>query len=124
MSHPRHRRAIAVQHQSMVMLAYLDGAKILGAMIATAGPLRSANMGEIRKLSSASARGSEGPETGQRPVPKIATLGWALRRAVWGLLLLAVAVMLGAWLLYASIDPDEAAAGASTEAIEADAPKN
>jgi len=124
MSHPRHRRVTAVGHQSMVMLAYLDAAKFLGAMIAAAGRLRSASMGEIRKLSSASASGSEGSGTGQRPVPKIATLGWALRRAAWGLLLLAVAVMLGAWLLYASIDPDEAAAGASTEAIEADAPKN
>jgi hypothetical protein len=123
MSHPRHRRPTAVRHQSMVMMAYLDAAKFLRAMIAAAGPLRSASMGEIRKLSSASAS-SEGSGTGQRPVPKIATLGWALRRAAWGLLLLAVAVMLGAWLLYASIDPDEAAAGASTEAIEADAPKN
>jgi len=75
-------------------------------------------------LSSASARGSEGSGTGQRPVPQIATLGWALRRAAWGLLLLAVAVTLGAWLLYASIDPDEAAAGGASEAIEAETPRN
>lgn len=74
-------------------------------------------------MSSASARGSEGSETGQQPVRQVATLGWALRRAAWGLLLLTVAVTLGAWLLYASIDPDEAAAG-SSEAIEAEAPRN
>jgi hypothetical protein len=37
MSHPRHRRAVAVHHQSMVMMAYLDVAKILGAMIGRAG---------------------------------------------------------------------------------------
>jgi hypothetical protein len=70
-------------------------------------------------LSSASARGTEEAGDGQRPVPQIATLGWALRRAAWGLLVLAVTVMLGAWLLYASIDPDEAAAGGASEPIEA-----
>ena len=32
---------------------------------------------------------------GQRPVPQIATLGWALRRAAWGLLVLAVIVWWG-----------------------------
>ena len=45
----------------------------------------------------------------QQP-PQLATLGWALRRAALGLLLLLVIVTLGAWLLWASIDPDEAAA--------------
>jgi hypothetical protein len=44
--------------------------------------------------------------------PQLATLGWALRRAAFGLLLLTVMVTLGAWLMYASIDPDEAVAGA------------
>ena len=75
-------------------------------------------------MSSASARGTEGTGNGQRPVPQTATLGWALRRAAWGLLVLAVTVMLGAWLLYASIDPDEAAAGGATEPTEAEATKN
>jgi hypothetical protein len=42
--------------------------------------------------------------------PQVASLGWALRRAALGLLMLLVLVTLGAWLLYASIDPDEAAA--------------
>jgi hypothetical protein len=41
----------------------------------------------------------------------LATLGWALRRAALGLLILLVMVVLAAWLFYASIDPDEAAAG-------------
>jgi len=42
--------------------------------------------------------------------PQIATWGWALRRAALGLLVLLVIVTLGAWLLWASIDPDEASA--------------
>jgi hypothetical protein len=42
--------------------------------------------------------------------PQIATWGWALRRAALGLLVLVVVVTLGAWLLWASIDPDEASA--------------
>ena len=44
------------------------------------------------------------------PRPQLATLGWALRRAAFGLLLLLVMVVIGAWLFYAGIDPDEAAA--------------
>ena len=36
------------------------------------------------------------------------TLGWALRRAALGLLILLAAAWLGAWLLYASIEPDSA----------------
>jgi len=39
-------------------------------------------------------------------------------------LLLAAAVTLGAWLLYASIDPDEAAAGGSPELAGTETPKN
>ena len=73
-------------------------------------------------MSSASARGSEGAK--KEPGPQIATLGWALRRAAWGLLMLAVAVTLGAWLLYASIDPDEAAAGDASEPVEAGSSTN
>jgi len=79
---------------------------------------------EIRALSSASAKGTEGAANGQRPVPQVATLGWALRRAAWGLLVLAATVMLGAWLLYASIDPDEAAASGAAETIGAEDAKN
>jgi len=40
------------------------------------------------------------------------TLGWALRRAALGLLILLVMVVLAAWLFYASIEPDEAVASA------------
>ena len=43
--------------------------------------------------------------------PQLATLGWALRRAALWLLMLFAMVVVGAWLFYASIDPDEAAAG-------------
>jgi hypothetical protein len=75
-------------------------------------------------VSSASAKGAERSASGERPMPQIATLGWALRRAAWGLLVLAVTVMLGAWLLYASIDPDEAAASGASEAIGAEAAQN
>ena len=42
--------------------------------------------------------------------PQLATLGWAVKRAALGLLVLIVIVALGAWLLWASIDPDEASA--------------
>jgi len=48
-----------------------------------------------------------------RPQPQLATLGWAARRAALWLFMLFVMVGLTAWLLYASIDPEEAAAGAS-----------
>ncbi len=49
------------------------------------------------------------------PRPQLATLGWALRRAALGLLILVVMVVLLAWLFYAGIDPDEAAAGSPTQ---------
>jgi hypothetical protein len=42
-----------------------------------------------------------------------------LKRAVVGLLVLILMVTLGAWLLWASIDPDEASASWSPEAGEA-----
>jgi len=44
-----------------------------------------------------------------------------LKRAAVGLLFLIVMVTLGAWLLWASIDPDEASAAWSPEAGEATA---
>jgi len=49
-----------------------------------------------------------------------ATLGWALRRAALGLFVLFVAVTFGAWLLWASIDPDDASAadGPDNSAVE------
>jgi hypothetical protein len=49
----------------------------------------------------------------QSEPPRIISLGWALRRAAFGLVLLLTLVMMGAWLLYASIDPDEATAAGS-----------
>ena len=51
------------------------------------------------------------------PPPQLATLGWAVRRAALGLLILMVMVVLGAWLFYASIDMDEAAAAGSPAAV-------
>jgi hypothetical protein len=50
-----------------------------------------------------------------QPKPQLATLGWALRRAALGLLILLVATMLGAWLFYASIEPDGATAGPTSQ---------
>lgn len=38
---------------------------------------------------------------------KVPTLGWALRRTLLAILILTVSVSGAAWLLYASIDPDE-----------------
>jgi hypothetical protein len=47
---------------------------------------------------------------------QLKTLGWALRRAALGLAILLVAAGLGAWLFYASIEPDGARApGAQSE---------
>ena len=107
----------------MVMIADLDVAKILTAMIVVGGAVVAAQEGDPA-LSSASVKGTEGVPSGQRPAPQTATLGWALRRAAWGLLVLAVTVMLGAWLLYASIDPDEAVASGASEAVGTNAAKN
>jgi hypothetical protein len=42
--------------------------------------------------------------------PQLLTLGWALRRAALGLVMLFSMVMLGAWLFYASIDPNDGVA--------------
>src|SRR5262245_34980119 len=51
------------------------------------------------------------PTAGLQHRPQVGTWGWALRPAVLGLLVLLILVTLGAWLLWASIDPDEASAG-------------
>jgi hypothetical protein len=47
---------------------------------------------------------------------ELKTLGWALRRAALGLTILLTAAVCGAWLLYASIEPDGTAGpGARSE---------
>ena len=51
--------------------------------------------------------------------PELPSVGWALRRTALGLLILAAMVVLGAWLFYASIDPDEASAGPSAPSEQA-----
>ena len=65
------------------------------------------------------------PDTLSRssPQPQLLSLGWALRRTALGLLILSAMVVLGAWLFYASIDPDEAAAGPSSPSEQAAPPK-
>lgn len=50
-----------------------------------------------------------------QPEPQLATLGWALRRAALGLLILLGAAGLGAWLLHASIEPDGSSAGTASQ---------
>ena len=50
-----------------------------------------------------------GPEA-----PRLMTVGWALRRTALWLLMMIAMVVVGAWLFYAGIDPDEAAAGPAT----------
>ena len=46
--------------------------------------------------------------------PQLVSLGWALRRTALWLPMMFAMVVVGAWLFYASIDPDEAAAGPVT----------
>ena len=70
---------------------------------------RAAALGEGFALASTSGIPSATAELQQR----------TLRRAVVGLLFLILMVTLGAWLLWASIDPDEASAGWTPEAGEA-----
>jgi hypothetical protein len=43
--------------------------------------------------------------------PQVVSLGWALRRMALWLLMTVAMVVVGMWLFYASIDPDEATAG-------------
>jgi hypothetical protein len=55
----------------------------------------------------------------------VPTLGWALRRALLALLILTITIAGAAWLLYASIDPNEEAAAAliaPAQAAQAPAP--
>jgi hypothetical protein len=59
----------------------------------------------------------------QSPPPQLLTLGWALRRAALWLLMLFVMVVVLGWLFYAGIDPDEASAGPSAAAEQAQ-PRN
>ena len=49
--------------------------------------------------------------------PQLATLGWALRRAALGLLILFTVAGLGAWLFHASIEPDASSAVHSEYAL-------
>lgn len=51
--------------------------------------------------------------------PHTASLGWALRRAFFGFVAMMTIVMLSAWLLYSSIDPDEALAAGISPAQDA-----
>jgi hypothetical protein len=51
------------------------------------------------------------PALDPKSEPQLATLGWALRRAALGVLILAVTVGTVAWLFNAGIEPDGATAG-------------
>jgi hypothetical protein len=65
----------------------------------------------------------EAPEADRRAdahQPQLVSLSWALRRAALLLALVAVMVVVGVWLFYASIDADDAsAAGASPTSVSA-----
>jgi hypothetical protein len=56
----------------------------------------------------------------EKHAPRLASAGWALRRAAMGLVMLLVMVMLAAWLLYTSIDADEASAGQASPLMSED----
>lgn len=51
-----------------------------------------------------SSPSASGLSVQQQREPQLATLGWTLRRAALGLLILLAAVALGAWLFNASIE--------------------
>jgi hypothetical protein len=51
------------------------------------------------------------PALDPKDEPQLATLGWALRRAALGVLILAVAVGTVAWLFNAGIEPDTTTGG-------------
>jgi hypothetical protein len=68
-------------------------------------------------MSSATVTSGTVPEVSApaRP-PQLMTLGWVLRRAALGVLILLTVAGLSAWLLYASIEPDGASGpGARSE---------
>ena len=93
----------------------LDGAVLISLLMKRGGgrsdPMMIGNKRDVCHVSS-STRPSDIALESQ---PQLATLGWALRRAALGLLLLVVMVVLGAWLFYAGIDPNEAAASSPAQ---------
>ena len=50
-----------------------------------------------------------------RPAAELRSAGWLLRRALIGIVALTIFVISGAWLLYASIDNDEASASEQSQ---------
>jgi hypothetical protein len=54
--------------------------------------------------------------------PKAPTLGWALRRALLAIVILFFSISGVAWLLYASIDPEQTDAPAATSSSGESAP--
>ena len=61
------------------------------------------------------SRSLETPRSNQgNEPPQLASLGWALRRAALWFAMMFAMVVVGLWLFYASIDPDEASAGPVT----------
>jgi hypothetical protein len=53
---------------------------------------------------------------------RVPTLGWAVKRALLGILILFISITGAACLLYASIDPDEEAAPAAVSPAAPDSP--
>jgi hypothetical protein len=54
---------------------------------------------------------SDSPLQTVAQAPQIVSLAWTLRRLGLWLLMMFAMVVVGMWLFYASIDPDEATAG-------------
>lgn len=66
---------------------------------------------EVTKVSATSTRAPT-----LSAAPALRSLGWVMRRALFGLTLLVTLAFAGAWLLHASIDPAiEAAQGTADE---------
>lgn len=101
----------------------LDGAKLMPSMIRKRG---TSVQSRLQAARGSVVLSSPVPDTLPRSPPQppqLPSVGWALRRTALGLLILSAMVVLGVWLFYASIDPDEASAGPAAASEQVPPPK-
>jgi hypothetical protein len=105
----------------------LDGDKVVIAIIGgvCARGLRGAKW-QVHERGVVLSSPSRVPDASLEPPPRqphLASVWWAVRRTALWLAILFVMVVLGAWLFYASIDVDEAAASAPPASETAPPPR-